>query len=821
MPDDLISNSDFDTCLDAMTILVNHDYGDLNEADTRHQIIDVLIHQCLGWDRRYIRVEEKTDEGYTDYTFSIIRPVLILEAKRTGKYFNLPVKSNGKDGRKYLLKNLCKSNENLQTAIEQVRNYCNSKGVEYGAVFNGSELVVFVANRTDGCAVMDGNALVFRNLKDMKENFLELWNLLSFDAVNNNKLNEVLFKKKSPDLPRKISSFFNGYPGIKPRNSEQNELKVIADYVLEDVIKKNENRKEFLEQCYSKSGAIPQHGSLDKRIYKNRYENISGPNENQILINPVADKKGLSSSLREIISNGNVINSRPVLIIGDVGVGKTTFIENLIQVEAVDLLRNTVVIKVDLGIRANMSSTVKECLYKEIANELLKYEFEIDSDFFVRNVYKNELARHKKGIYKQIFIDGGEKATEKELEFLEKIMIDRGEHVKHSIKYIASLKKKSVIIFIDNCDQRSDEDQQTAFLIACEIANDIEIPVFVTIRPETYHRSMKYGALSGYHPRAYTVSPPRIDDVINKRLNFSLKIANGEIPFGDGTSHIKLEKIQILIQVILQSLKENSQLMDMIENLSGGNVRQAINLINNFFGSPHVNTQKILDLHRNEQRYTVPFHEFFKSVIYGDHLYYYPKDSVIANLLSVNSYDEKEYFLNVLLLNFLNERHRSTPYGYIEFTEIFTYLESNNFTTTQIEQAAKHAYSKKLIEITPKGDEIGNDLTPISARITTIGHYHVNKILYSFVYIDAIIPDTTILDSQTQNDIESLNFDVEDRVKKVKIFLDYLKRQWNKNSQIQNNNSFNFENFNNLLLADVKRVEESNERNLARKKSSF
>jgi GTPase SAR1 family protein len=813
MANDLV-NVDFDSCREAMTILAGNQQEDLNEADTRHQVIDVLIHQCLGWERRYVRVEEKAANGFADYVFSVIRPCLVIEAKRTSDYFNLPI---GVGKRKYILRNLCKGNNNLKNAIEQATAYCNSKGIVYGAVFNGSQLVVFVATRTDGCEVMGGNAIVFRSLSDMENNFIEVWNLLSFEAINTKKIDEQLFKKEEKDLPKKISSQYIDYPGMMPRNPEQTELKVIADYVLEDILKKSENQKTFLELCYSKSGAIPQNNKLNKNIYLNRYGNLCGANESQLETTPVSDKKGLSSSLMEIISNGAVINSRPILIIGDVGVGKTTFIENLVQVEAADVLVHTVVLRIDLGIRANMTLAIKKAIFQEISTQLLSnYGYNIEELEFVRNVYRKELARYKSGILKGIFELGGEKAIEAEAKFLQEKTGDIGDHVRNSLEYIAGLKKKQVILFIDNCDQRSDTDQQAAFLIASEIANRIEIPVFVTIRPETYHRSMKYGALSGYHPRAFTVSPPRIDDVIKKRLLYSLKIANGDVQVGLDTSRMKLEKIKTLIEVMLHSFEQNQELMNMVENLSGGNVRQAINLINNFFGSPHVDTEKILRHHNNPTPYSIPFHEFFKSIIYGDHIYYFPKDSVIVNLLSVASRDEKEHFLMPLFLTILKDRHQSTPEGYIEFSELFTGLESLGFTSEQIEQTAKNAYSKNLIEITPKGDEIGNDLTPTSARITTIGNFHIEVILRRFAYMDAIIPDTTILDQGVQKTIEEERADIAGRIEKARVFLSYLRSKWQAKSSILEQSSFSFSIFDKNLTDDILKTEKSSQRYISR-----
>ncbi len=61
-----------------------------NEATTRHHLIDVLIHECLRWPREDVAAEESVDGKYSDYSFTAPRRLLIIEAKREGKYFEIP-----------------------------------------------------------------------------------------------------------------------------------------------------------------------------------------------------------------------------------------------------------------------------------------------------------------------------------------------------------------------------------------------------------------------------------------------------------------------------------------------------------------------------------------------------------------------------------------------------------------------------------------------------------------------------------------------------------------------------------------------------------
>ncbi len=65
-----------------------------NEATTRLQLIDCLFFDCLGWSKEDVVLEESDGREYADYTFYLgfaRRRVLIVEAKKEGDYFEVPV----------------------------------------------------------------------------------------------------------------------------------------------------------------------------------------------------------------------------------------------------------------------------------------------------------------------------------------------------------------------------------------------------------------------------------------------------------------------------------------------------------------------------------------------------------------------------------------------------------------------------------------------------------------------------------------------------------------------------------------------------------
>lgn len=63
-----------------------------NEADTRHRIIDLILHDVLAWPRNCVSVEECIRPGFADYVLrrSTDDALLLIEAKRSGLFFELP-----------------------------------------------------------------------------------------------------------------------------------------------------------------------------------------------------------------------------------------------------------------------------------------------------------------------------------------------------------------------------------------------------------------------------------------------------------------------------------------------------------------------------------------------------------------------------------------------------------------------------------------------------------------------------------------------------------------------------------------------------------
>ena len=792
-------SAQYEKCKENLEILsswYSKNISNRNEATTRLHLIDEIFFGCLDWNKSDVILEERQDNEYSDYEFKAPRSLLIVEAKKEQLYFEIPI---GKKRLEYSINSLISGNTDLKKAIRQAAGYCQSRGVPFCAVTNGHQIVAFLGTREDGIPPIEGKALVFPSFDFMIENFMVLWNALSKIGIQSQYLKKKLVGTLLPELPPKLSSKISPYPGIKGRNIFQTDLQNITELVIEDIPRDEHLESTFLKECYCQHGALSQYSLVSKEIIETRYKLLFDPDFHSPTTISAVDKKGISP---EIIAES--LSRRPILLIGDVGSGKTSFIRYLLKVEAAEEFKNAFTFHLNLATQATLSSNLKEFVLDEIASQLNKqYNIDIFERNFVRGVYHIDLRRFSQSIYKDLKKINPKKFLEQEIQFLDKKINNKEQHLKSSLYHIAKGRKKQIVIFIDNADQRNYEIQQEAFLIAQGIAENFEASVFVAIRPETFNLSVQSGVLSGYNPKAFTISPPRVDQVIKKRLEFANRICRGDIPLRSLTNEyrVRLEKLEKVISIFLDTIRWRDDIVILIDNISYGNIRTALNIVKSFFGSGQVNISEMIDIYDRTGIYYIPLHHFLNAVIFGDTIHYDPSGpSPISNLFDISHPDPKEHFLLPLLIGFLfsYSTHHSDS-GFIESKKIYEHLQGLGFTPEQIDSAIVRAYNKRLIETSNRSSHPLSKSLQKKFRVTPIGVYHITKLIYLFNYIDAMIVDTPILDDLTRSLINNVQA-IDSRLERTEFFKNYLDTQW---KNIESGTTFNWNETSSLLQKNI------------------
>lgn len=757
---------------------------DLNEADTRHRFIDRLLHDCLGWDRSETHVERRLGDTYSDYELGR-PPRVLVEAKRAGATFSIPHEHSPRVLRS--LRSLTSASREFREAFLQATTYCAQRGIQICVVATSSQVVVSLGVRSDGVPVGDGKCLVFDGHGALVEHFPELWQAISPASVARNQLLSDLGSDAPTGIPPKLSTTIPSYPQYRYRNAFQESLRLVSDLIIEDAPHTPELVKRFYEECYCDSGALQKEALLGKTILAARYSALFSGDKEAPVIENVDPRKGDSFGLSSD-ALAEALGRRPIVVIGDVGVGKTSFIRHLVHVRAEDEMRNAIFIYLDLGSQANLGQDIREFLLQDIERQLLEsHGVDIENDAFVRGVYHGDLLRFERGIYGPLKAASPAQFLEHEIEKLSELISDRASHLKACIQHLSAGRRKQVVLCIDNADQRTFEDQQAAFLAAQEFAANWRALVLVSIRPKTYFASRNAGSASAYPQRVLAISPPRIDEVLDRRLRFSLELAEGRLPLEnlDGVS-IRLDSLATFLKALLYSLQHNRELAELLGNITGGNIREVLELVKGFIGSPNVDSAKIVRIMETDGKYVIPLHEFTKQALLGEYSHYDARSSIAFNLFDLRYPDYKEHFLSSIIVAFLNsDSPARTHDGFVPCERIIEELQDFGFVVDQVEHALRRLTNKKLIEATERVtfDEGLQGLVgemPSAFRVTTIGVYHVTKWAPSFAYLDAMIVDTPILDEAIRSSVTSRirSFSISDRYARAVDFRNYLSKAW-------------------------------------------
>lgn len=772
-----------------------------NEANTRLHIIDQLLQSVLGWPNIEIDAERHWRGKYSDFELGA-PPALLVEAKREGAQFEIPAGCRDT----LPINDLAELSSDIKDAIDQAMTYAQSRGIGLAAITNGHQLAAFVASRQDGVAPHNGRALIFRSLTDMVCRFSELWQALSAVGVRQGFLETRLSATVLIPPPSKLSASILGYPGYKNRNPAAADLQILGGLFLEDITREPEFEHKFLEETYCSSGALSQYALVSKDILRARYSQAF-EQDSAVTAEPAVGKKGVNPRLTSDIFAA-ALRRRPVLLVGDVGAGKSMFIRHLIKIDAEEEFKKSIVLYLDFGSKPAIATEIQSYVAGEIKRQLLElYSIDIDDKKFVKGTYHSELKRFENGIFGDLKTENPSEYAAKQRELLAGYMDDDDGHLRRSFEHIRNGRRKQIVVFLDNVDQRLPPFQEEVFLIAQAFAEHWPATVFVSLRPETFAKSRDSGTLSAYQPRVFTIEPPRVDRVLSRRIRFALRTLENSGSFRSLPENVSFRSDSLLsyLHVLERALPEganDSDIVEMIDNMSGGNLRKALDFVSSFIGSGHVDSRKIIDIERKSS-YTLPLHEFLRAVMFGDKSYYDPATSPIPNVLDIASADGKEHFLVSLIVGYVEAFGQSGERkGYAPRADIMDACRKIGFHPVQVQNALARSLDAGLIA-TPSGIE-GAD----SIRVTTRGAYATKRLLRMFSYLDAVVTDTPITDDATRRAIRDVS-SIDERVARCRKFAQYLDREWEDIGYEPTGCTFAWPDASNALQKDIDRVVQS------------
>lgn len=751
-------------------LVLSNEGTDRNESTTRLHLVDVLIRECLNWPLTHIVAEHYRLGEFADYVLGKPSLQVIWEAKREGVYFELPVGIN--DRLPVALATL-REDPSTDRAIRQVLAYCHARGVPIACVTNGTQVIAFYASRTDGIAPLDGRAVVYASLDSILTRWSEFWGFLSPGGLSARSLQTYL-RGKSPRalaLPR-LADKIPGYPGRRRRTDREVDLRLLADVLLQDLESEPTLTDDFLINCYVSSGAGSPHLVVSREVLRANYSTVADVVP-EISLEVANDRQGPNSSLTaEMVAA--VSSIRPIVLLGEVGVGKSIFLHNLLQVEAkkVDPLAKAFSFYVDFGRGSALSRDLETYVRNRIETQLIdQYSIDIDSAEFTRAIYNGEINRFQRGLHGALKASDPAEYAKQEVRHLLALAEQRAEHLRRALEHLRATEGRLPVIVLDNVDQQDDGLQEAVFLIGTKLAAEWPGTVFVSLRPDTFARSKRQGTLAAYHPRVFTMPRTRADLVVDRRLTWArTRVAEGAVELPN-FPNLSNREVVAYLDTLLFSLKQEPRLMEILENLGGGNLRQVLTYLTGFIGSGYVKVDRVLAA---EYQYVIPVHEFVRAIALGDYEFYSPRDSDVTNVFDVLFDDRREHFLFPLIIGFvhaLNERVPHSLSGYVTSAEIYDFAQGLGFAEEQVGFQLGRAVRERALRTT--GEVL--DTGPFQA--STVGVFTTTRLASMFSYLDAILVNTPVLESSVLARLVNVD-NILGRLDRCEVFLDYLGSAW-------------------------------------------
>lgn len=768
----------------------HYDYDKLNESDTRAKLITRILVDCLGWQESDIAREEYADGDYLDYKVSLNIPILIIEAKRSSKEFEI---SKTNRVRELKIGGVLSTSTYLMDAINQARNYASSKGVNYCCVTNGFQYFIFKANNSMGKDWRDHKVAIFDGFSHIVQNYQSFCDYLSKSSYENGSIYKLLGFDDCVDSGlrefKTLETLHLSYPRKKNRNGLFYHLDEIVRRVFQDLASESAE-KEILEHCYVDSPRKKDKGLPYLDFEVDRLQ---------------VDKKSAGDFQRRILSlltSSDNSRSEVIFLLGSVGVGKSTFIQRFRKVLANDYIDSLGIwIYLDFRGFSDTGDVLDSFVYEQVINIIEDdySELGIDDWAFIKSAYHAEYNKLKKGVWKPVYDSSRDDFEVKFSGYVADLMEkDSHRHIEKILRHSSSKFNRKLFLVFDNADQLSPTTQNDIFLLAQKMSDRLCCNTLISMREESYWKNRDSGPLSAFHTVAYHVQAPRLEQVLSKRFQYAKSLVeSGEYSdrLVDGVTSAEL--VSVLDRIQQTMLGSDSSYIDLVSAIAPRDTRRALDDVASFIVSGHTNLNAILrDLRKNvPSGLMVPFHEFLNSVVLRDHEAFIEDKSGIINLYGVSgSIDASNGNRLAVLGRILSGKNISSDLGsgYVLIENLISDMKSVGILEETTLEVLSLLNAKRLVETETTIKESFEKSHYV--RATSAGEYYIENLGVSFGYLDIVVSSTPIADgeafksmSSIRHDMSKLNSDsVVDRLKRVKlrvklvrVFVEYLSKQIN------------------------------------------
>jgi hypothetical protein len=484
------------------------------------------------------------------------------------------------------------------------------------------------------------------------------------------------------------------------------------------------------------------------------------------------------------LRKGRQMEHQVLLIVGSVGVGKSTFIDYLQEVALPEDVRSrTVWVHMNMNVAPVSRENIYDWLRSEIVAGCQSAYQGVDFDDLdtMMAVYSSEISKFNKGIGKLLKSNKKEYNSQLASKLAELEANLHQKAVCHS-RYCATERNKLLILVLDNSDKRTRDEQLLMFEAAQWLQKEFRALVVLPLREETYDNHRDQPPLdTALKDLVFRIEPPLFHSVLVRRVQMALnRIGSGkskshrfDTPNGFHVEYSASDQAYFLSSIMRSIFEYDYQVRRLIVGLSGKSLRRALEIFLEFCNSGYISEGIILQIIKSEGKHVLPLELVVTVLVRMNRRFYDSDRSFLKNVFAADAKDERpQYFTRLIVLNWLLEKWNkvgpSGLKGYFSVRDLMSDLE-----LLGVDRRAAHREIEYLAEgrcLSSEDLRVNNLGEDDLIRLAPAGFVHLD-LLSNVNYLAAIAEDTWFLDRDLATAIKERIITIEDQASKKSVIL--------------------------------------------------
>ena len=588
--------------------------------------------------RQLIGKGQKQKYYYPDYLISIRGiPVCVVEAK--------------------------KPEEDLENAFAEARLYASEINAKFPHHINSCKYIIVCNGNETWAGYFDQAEPVIKlSFEDFSTENCEYVRFLDFCS-----LEKMTAIANQPYINIRGNSHFNTpvsqLKGKRVQNETIQDNAFGRTFIIENRNifdpQTEEDRSIIVDNAYIPSAKREQH--IDP-IYK-EIRKFEMPNQESYISIATKEPTELVQKISQRVED-KVEAYSLMLLIGNVGSGKTTFIRyfkrSFLEENHPDLAQKCDWIFLNMNAAPITNSEIYDWIKQDVIKQLKTNHPEIDfsSIDVIKKIFRKEVHAFENGLGQ--LLKGNEKEYNLKLyEILSSKMADNTTLLTHMLMYLKETEGSLPIIVLDNCDKRNKEEQLLMFQVAEWLKTTFKCLVLLPMRDSTYDQYRNEPPLDTVvKDLVFRIDPPDLLKVLQSRLNFIIRNTKPEsrtYVLENGVSvEISYSELIEYFKCILMAIRQNNMTLDIFYKLSDRNTRYGIQIFEDFCKSGHINSSDFLKMRTAGKEYTLPSYKFLTALLRKNRKYYSGEESNFINLFGSDFRDDfPDPFVRIDILSWL------------------------------------------------------------------------------------------------------------------------------------------------------------------------